>query len=526
MERTAVGLSRRDIAGEDEEKSPIASNVNASQETRLPLSAAMPLSVMQSKRSSRGSTPSSVHNATTHNVAPQRSSIIVPQQSSITAGVTSAGNSSIEEMNGIFKMHLDQLMALDKATATSVIPEQHEVENILNFRSFRFTLYDKLIWPCQVIYVTLELENSSTLAWILSIVLKIVILLAIFVGVVSSEPSFNYIPDNCAVPVCDNDPKLCRNMRLCAPQPLPAFDTIEDVCFYVFMIEYGLKIATCWTVSPLLAGLAVKEDATTTASTGSEVHFPVSEQRQYTVAEQVIRWVFRLKNLIDLACWLPFLVGMIVKTNVRQSTFVRALRLLRLIRILRMVQMLRMFESIHAVSKLLKETCINSWPAVAAFFFFLFMVVILFGNVIYYLEQGTFVVNDDYPTGAYVRPTIDHHHTEPSPFVSIGTSFYWVIVTGATVGYGDLVPTSYSGRALAGLTCFLGIIGLAFPVGVLSAEFTAVYTAHHNAIYERIKDEKNRIAEEKRNLKRAGGAKALKILGEQSAKSSGKRPDK
>ena len=469
--------------------------------------------MMASKQSSRGSAPPSLNNTMP---------TIAQQQSSATIA---SANHSLDEMNDIFKMHLDQLMALDKATANVSSPEEHEVQKILNFRSLRFSLYDKLIWPCQVLYVTLEVENSSTLAWIISIFLKIVILLAIFVGVVSSEPSFNYVPDTCAVSVCDNDPKLCRNMRLCAPQPLPIFDTIEDACFYIFMTEYALKLLTCWCVSPLLAGIAAKEDAPAT-STGSEALLSLGEQRRYSAVEQVTRWMLKVKNLIDLACWLPFLVGMLVKIHSRQSTFVRALRLLRLIRILRMVQVLRMFESIHAVAKLLKETCVNVLPALAAFFFFLFMVIILFGSVIYYLEQGTFVVNDDYPTGAYVRPTIDHHRTETSPFVSIGTAFYWVIVTGATVGYGDLVPTSHSGRALAGLTCFLGIIGLAFPVGVLSAEFTAVYTAHINTIYERIKDEKKRVADEKRNLKRSGGAKALKILGEQSGKSSGKQADK
>ena len=90
--------------------------------------------------------------------------------------------------------------------------------------------------------------------------------------------------------------------------------------------------------------------------------------------------------------------------------------------------------------------------------------------------------------GAYVRPTISGHDTEVSPYISVGqytltthdifyehpsfsnithipflttgTSFYWVIVTGATVGYGDLVPTSKIGRALASLTCIMGILGI------------------------------------------------------------------
>ena len=112
------------------------------------------------------------------------------------------------------------------------------------------------------------------------------------------------------------------------------------------------------------------------------------------------------------------------------------------------------------MTHLLQKTCIAAWPVVAVFMFFSFLLVILFGCIIFILEQGTFTVNAEYPQGAYIRLALNHHDYEISPFVSIGTAFYWVIVTGATVGYGDLVPTTYAGRGLASLTCVFGILGL------------------------------------------------------------------
>ena len=67
-----------------------------------------------------------------------------------------------------------------------------------------------------------------------------------------------------------------------------------------------------------------------------------------------------------------------------------------------------------------------------------------------------------------------------SPFTSLSTSFSWVFVTALTVGYGDLVPTSVAGRAVACVLCLASVVGLAFPVGVLGGEVAkayAVYTA-------------------------------------------------
>ena len=80
------------------------------------------------------------------------------------------------------------------------------------------------------------------------------------------------------------------------------------------------------------------------------------------------------------------------------------------------------------------------------------------------------------------------------------------------MGYGDLVPTSYTGRALAGVTCFFGVLGLAFPVGVLSAEFTEVYKAYIESVVDRIKQRRQQEAVDKKRQEKIGG-KALKLLG-------------
>ena len=55
-------------------------------------------------------------------------------------------------------------------------------------------------------------------------------------------------------------------------------------------------------------------------------------------------------------------------------------------------------------------------------------------------------------------------------FTSIPKSIYWAIVTITTVGYGDLVPQTNLGKAIASITMLLGYSILAVPTGTITAE--------------------------------------------------------
>ncbi len=78
----------------------------------------------------------------------------------------------------------------------------------------------------------------------------------------------------------------------------------------------------------------------------------------------------------------------------------------------------------------------KSVETLALLLFFVLIAVVLFGSIIYLTERGSFVVNADFPEGAYLRWNGIHAAKEQSPFESILISCYWAVVTSTTVGYG------------------------------------------------------------------------------------------
>jgi voltage-gated potassium channel len=61
--------------------------------------------------------------------------------------------------------------------------------------------------------------------------------------------------------------------------------------------------------------------------------------------------------------------------------------------------------------------------------------------------------------------------TAPEDFPSFGVGVWWAIVTLATVGYGDVVPTTPWGRVVGSATIVVGVTFLSFVTAIVTSLF-------------------------------------------------------
>ncbi|WP_391087854.1 ion transporter [Vibrio sp. NH-UV-68] len=130
---------------------------------------------------------------------------------------------------------------------------------------------------------------------------------------------------------------------------------------------------------------------------------------------------------------------------------IRAIRVLRIFRVLKLVRYLQ-------ESNILLRSLLMARRKILVFFSSLAILVTIFGALIYIIEGPQ------------------------NGFTSIPKSIYWAIVTITTVGYGDLVPQTPLGKAIASLTMLMGYSIIAVPTGIITAELHQEMNAHKSLV--------------------------------------------
>lgn len=250
-------------------------------------------------------------------------------------------------------------------------------------------------------------------------------------------------------------------------------------------------------------------------------------------------------NWIDVVSVLPYYIELVVLLATNSGGNLPSLQVLRVVRLVRVFRMYRLSRNSLAV---FGTTLRKSIHPIVMLAMLASVCLILFGTVVYYLEGGVFdtdrsvqilrheyqcLVNvatttrdglDDeftnaYPDCIYVATlsptvaTVDCPFTYQddaelrfgawdclpievmaSDFNSIPQSFWFVMVTIMTVGYGDTFPIYDGGKVVTALMMLVAIMVLVLPISVIGSTFSTEY----RALVER---------EEKREHRRLRGRK-------------------
>lgn len=95
----------------------------------------------------------------------------------------------------------------------------------------------------QRLFLLLDQPDRSHLGFLFSVITLITIILSCISFILASSPSFQYSPDDCADPACDDDPDLCPGKKMCEPVELKVFGVIEVVCITIFSMDYVPRIS-------------------------------------------------------------------------------------------------------------------------------------------------------------------------------------------------------------------------------------------------------------------------------------------
>ena len=126
------------------------------------------------------------------------------------------------------------------------------------------------------------------------------------------------------------------------------------------------------------------------------------------------------------------------------------LLVIRLIRVLRIFRVLKLMQYVIE-ARLLGQALRASRRKIAVFLFTVLTMVIIFGSLMYLIEDPS------------------------SGFTSIPRSIYWAIVTLTTVGYGDISPQTPIGQAVAALIMITGYGIIAVPTGIVTVELSQAH---------------------------------------------------
>lgn len=451
----------------------------------------------------------------------------------------SVDNMTEKEYEDLLDIPHELLSAYDLETTRGLICPEVIIHEDPRGQTFIYKLT-----PLQRLFLTVEDPDKSHIGKAIATFMLGVIGLSCLFYVLSSINAFKEPNSSCPDPICNNDPTLCPGTKICEPVNLEYLSTVEMLCVIIFSVEYGVRMLFVNVMPPRLVNITNPKEVEEKISAFDQTketpdmlllaqlkylrdHLKAHEAeirldkksmnqvekqsmlsstrvakkddmskeeesrwldwetkrwnafsheddecKEYSGLRKTVLYGLKILNIVDLLAVLPFYIELLVSAGAS----VTVIRVLRLVRVFRVFKMGKNSKGVDMLAK----TFYNSFSALALLAFFIALGVILFGAVIFFLEQGVFSVTPEYPMGTYLRKNAVGVE-EPSPYRHILASCYWAVVVSTTVGFGDLVPTSTAGKCVACLCAFYGVLLLALPITVIGSNFKKLYEASHGS---------------------------------------------
>lgn len=149
-----------------------------------------------------------------------------------------------------------------------------------------------------------------------------------------------------------------------------------------------------------------------------------------------LRYLLTPMAIVDLIAILPTLLMAFTQIDTR---------ILRVLRLFRIFKLTRHFSALEILFRVIRAEL----RTLGAALFIMFVLAILASAGMYAAERNV----------------------QPDAFGSIPRAMWWATVTLTTVGYGDVVPQTETGRLFSGLIVILGIGIAALPAGIIAGGF-------------------------------------------------------
>ncbi|MCP9337854.1 ion transporter [Stutzerimonas xanthomarina] len=157
------------------------------------------------------------------------------------------------------------------------------------------------------------------------------------------------------------------------------------------------------------------------------------------------KYVVSFYGAIDVLSVVPAFIALLYP-DAEYLLVVRAIRMLRVFRVLKLTQYLSQANFLLVALR-------GSKQKIVVFLLSVTTLVLIYGTLMYVIEGPS------------------------NGFTSIPMSIYWAVVTITTVGFGDIVPHTPLGKAVATLVMITGYSIIAVPTGIFTAELATAMRA-------------------------------------------------